>query len=57
MNLHVLWLFANAILSVLAGAAIVLWILRREYYPVLHRLDETGRDEEGRSPETRSGDD
>jgi hypothetical protein len=56
VNLHVLWLFANATLSVLAGVAIVLWILRREYRPVIDRLDGKGRDEGAHPPETRSAD-
>lgn len=52
MNLHVLWLFANATFSVLAGVAIVLWILRREYRPVIDRLADTERDEDRSSRDT-----
>lgn len=52
MNLHVLWLFTNATFSVLAAVAIVLWILRREYRPVLDRLADKERDEDRSSPET-----
>ena len=40
MNLEVLLLFLNAFLSMLLGAVIVLYILRREYLPVIRRLEE-----------------
>ena len=40
MNLEILLLFLNAFLSMLLGAVIVLYILRREYLPVIRRLEE-----------------
>ena len=40
MNLDVFFLFANAFLSMLLGAIIIFWILRREYRPTLQRLEE-----------------
>ena len=39
MNVHVFLLFFNATLTVLAAVAIVLAILRREYRPVIERLE------------------
>ena len=40
MNVEILLLFLNAFLSMLLGAVIVLYILRREYLPVIRRLEE-----------------
>ena len=40
MNLEILLLFLNAFLSMLLGAVIVLYILRREYLPVIRRLEK-----------------
>ena len=40
MNLDVFFLFFNAFLSMLLGAIIIFWILRREYRPTLRRLEE-----------------
>lgn len=40
MNPEILLLFLNAFLSMLLGAVIVLYILRREYLPVIRRLEE-----------------
>lgn len=39
MNLEILLLFLNAFLSMLLGAVIILYILRREYLPVIRRLE------------------
>ena len=39
MNYEVLLLFLNAFLSMLLGAVIILYILRREYLPVIRRLE------------------
>ena len=39
MNVHVFLLFFNATLTVLVAVAIVLAILRREYRPVIERLE------------------
>ena len=44
MNLDVFLLFFNIMLTVLLASGIVLWILRREYLPVIRRLE---RDAEG----------
>lgn len=43
MNLEVLFLFANAVLTTVLSAAIVLWILRKQYLPVIRRLEEEER--------------
>ena len=40
MNIDVIWLFLSATLTVLAAVGIVLWILRREYLPVIKRLED-----------------
>ena len=39
MNFDVLLLFLDIMLTMLCVAGIVLWILRREYLPVIRRLE------------------
>ena len=39
MNLHVFLLFAGCAFTTLLAAAIVIWILRREYLPVIRDLE------------------
>lgn len=46
MNLEILLLFLNAFLSMLLGAVIILFILRREYLPVIRRLEAERDDTE-----------
>lgn len=43
MNIDVVWLFLSATLTVLAAVGIVLWILRREYLPVIKRLEDESK--------------
>lgn len=52
MNTDVFLLFLNAFLSMLLGAVIIFWILRREYRPTLLRLKaEQAASEEASDPE------
>ena len=44
MKLEVFLLFFNCALTTLLAAAIVIWILRREYLPVIRRLEDERRD-------------
>jgi len=39
MNPHVFLLFFDVMFTMLCVAGIVLWILRREYLPVIRRLE------------------
>ena len=39
MNMHVVLLFANAIIATVLAAIIVLIILRKEYLPVIKELE------------------
>ena len=40
MNLDVAFLFFSATVTLLAAVGIILWILRREYLPVIKRLEK-----------------
>jgi hypothetical protein len=40
MNLDVIFLFFSATITLLAAVGIILWILRREYLPVIERLED-----------------
>ena len=51
MNFDVFLLFFNAVVTVLIAAAIVIRILRREYLPVIRRLEEEQRSEANETPE------
>ncbi len=57
MNLEVLFLFANAVLTTVLSAVIVLWILRKQYLPVIRRLEEEerGADYSDSKPPEREG--
>lgn len=46
MNFHVFLLFFNVMVTMVFVSGIVLWILRRDYLPVIRRLE---REEEARS--------
>lgn len=50
MNFDVLFLFVNAVLTTVLSAAIVIWILRKQYLPVIRRLENEDESEQsGRS--------
>jgi flagellar biosynthesis/type III secretory pathway M-ring protein FliF/YscJ len=57
VNLEVLFLFANAVLTTVLSAVIVLWILRKQYLPVIRRLEEEerGADYSDSKPPEREG--
>ena len=40
MNIHLFILFLNTILTTLLSVVIVFWILRKEYLPVIRRLEK-----------------
>ncbi len=42
MNTDVFILFFNAILTTVASSAIVIWILRKQYLPVIRELEKSG---------------
>jgi hypothetical protein len=44
MNFDVFVLFFNAVLTTVISAGIVVWILRRDYLPVIRRLEREERD-------------
>ncbi|WP_167553043.1 hypothetical protein [Evansella clarkii] len=39
MNTHVFILFFNAFLTTLLSSGIVIWILRKQYLPVIRKLE------------------
>lgn len=41
MNVDVFLLFFNAVITMVMAAAIVIWILRREYLPAIKRLEKS----------------
>ena len=41
MNVDVFLLFFNAVITIVLAAAIVIWILRREYLPAIKRLQKS----------------
>ena len=41
MNVDVFFLFFNATITMVMAAAIVIWILRREYLPAIKRLEKS----------------
>ena len=41
MNVDVFLLFFNAMITMVMAAAIVIWILRREFLPVIKRLEKS----------------
>lgn len=43
MNVDVLILMVNIMFTMLCVVGVVLWILRREYLPVIRRLEEEER--------------
>lgn len=40
MNSHVFLLFFNAFFTTLASSVIVIWILRKQYFPVIQQLEK-----------------
>lgn len=46
MNFDVFVLFFNAVLTTVLSSAIVIWILRKQYLPVIRRLENESSGEE-----------
>jgi len=52
MNIDVLILMVNIMFTMLCVGVIVLWILRREYLPVIRRLEQEERAQAAAGGET-----
>jgi F0F1-type ATP synthase membrane subunit b/b' len=56
MNFDVFLLFFNAVFTTALSAIIVLWILRKQYLPVIRRLEDERAEKASQVDTARSGD-
>ena len=57
MNMHVVLLFANAIIATVLAAIVVLVILRKEYLPVIQELEKKQLETESQSSNSEYNED